>query len=589
MGYISFARKYRPQTFDEMVGQDHIVTTLKNAIAMDRVAHAYIFSGPRGIGKTTTARLLSKSLNCEKGPTPTPCNTCQNCVAITQGSGLEVLEIDGASNRGIDEIRNLRDNVKFAPSNGAYKIYIIDEVHMLTQEAFNALLKTLEEPPPRVKFIFATTRINKIPPTILSRCQRLDFKKIAASDIIKSLASIAGKEKLSVKDEVFEMIALHSEGCLRDAEVLLDQLSTFGYGTVTVQDAARVLGVVDETVLHELTAAVADKDAARALQKIDELIAAGKEVTRILTGLIARFRNLAVVKVVRDASPLSDIMPEQRTRLAKQAERFSVDDILYAVAVFSNAIDFVKRTQLARIPLEMAMVKLCQKGTFRSLDEIARKMRALEEKLGSGYVPRESVPDHPAAPAVSQGAAKPIMPSEEAPAPQAEFEPETARSAAPASSSPQHSSSGDMAEVIRMWPVILERLKSRKMSVASYLMHGRPVASDAHTLTVGFPKSSTFHKETLEHAENSRLVENIIESVMKRRLKIIFVIEDSMKATQVFAENGVGEQMEDIALREDYSSQPNAAMGDPIVKDVMDILKGEVVGFSKRPPKEKSK
>ena len=209
MSYIVFARKYRPQAFDEVVGQSHITTTLKNAIAQNRVAHAYIFAGPRGVGKTTTARILAKALNCEKGPTDNPCNKCPSCNEITQGISLDILEIDGASNRGIDEIRNLRENVKFSPSKGRFKVYIIDEVHMLTSEAFNALLKTLEEPPPHAKFIFATTQAHKVPPTILSRCQRFDFRRISIKDIVESLKVIAKKEGIKVDDEVLILIAKH--------------------------------------------------------------------------------------------------------------------------------------------------------------------------------------------------------------------------------------------------------------------------------------------------------------------------------------------------------------------------------------------
>ncbi|MDD5437493.1 MAG: DNA polymerase III subunit gamma/tau, partial [Candidatus Omnitrophica bacterium] len=219
MSYIAFARKYRPQTFDDIIGQSHVTTTLKNAISQDRVAHAYLFAGPRGVGKTTAARILAKALNCEKGPTTKPCNTCASCKEITQGSSLDILEIDGASNRGIDEIRNLRDNVKFAPAKGKFKVYIIDEVHMLTPEAFNALLKTLEEPPKHVKFIFATTQAHKVPPTILSRCQRFDFRRIGSAQIVENLKKIVGAEALEINDEALGLIARYSDGGMRDAQV----------------------------------------------------------------------------------------------------------------------------------------------------------------------------------------------------------------------------------------------------------------------------------------------------------------------------------------------------------------------------------
>ena len=262
MSYIVFARKYRPQNFDDIEGQSHITTTLKNAISQGRVAHAYLFAGPRGVGKTTTARILAKALNCEKGPTVKPCNSCRLCEEITQGSSLDILEIDGASNRGIDEIRNLRENVKFAPSKGSFKIYIIDEVHMLTSEAFNALLKTLEEPPKHVKFIFATTQVYKVPPTILSRCQRFDFRRISAKDIFKNLKMIIKAEKLSVDDDVLSLIAKCSDGSLRDGQVILDQIVSSVKGKVSLSEVSKMLGVIDEEVISGLAGALLEKNPA---------------------------------------------------------------------------------------------------------------------------------------------------------------------------------------------------------------------------------------------------------------------------------------------------------------------------------------
>ena len=246
MSYLVFARKWRPKDFDEVVGQDHITRTLKGAIVSNKLAHAYLFTGPQGVGKTSCARILAKALNCEKGPTDKPCCVCSSCVEIAEGRSLDVIEIDGASNRGIDEIRTLRDNVKFSPLNGRSKIYIIDEVHMLTQEAFNALLKTLEEPPPYVKFVFATTQPQKVLPTILSRCQRFDFIRIPNLKIIDKLKEITRQEKLKVEEDVFLAIAKASEGSLRDAESILDQLITFSNNEVKLGDVISVLGIIDQ-------------------------------------------------------------------------------------------------------------------------------------------------------------------------------------------------------------------------------------------------------------------------------------------------------------------------------------------------------
>src|SRR3989338_2505803 len=265
MSYQIFARKFRPQTFDEIIGQEPIAVTLKNAISKQRVAQSFLFTGSRGVGKTSTARILAKALNCEQGPTTTPCNQCGSCEEITKGTSLDVLEIDGASNRGIDEIRNLRENVKFKAAHGRYKVYIIDEVHMLTGEAFNALLKTLEEPPEHVKFIFATTEVHKVPLTILSRCQRFNFKRISTGEIAKKLKEVAKLEKIKVSEQALFLIAKASEGSLRDAESLLDQLASFGEGEVKEGDITFSLGLTDPEIYVSLLEAIKSRDGRRVL------------------------------------------------------------------------------------------------------------------------------------------------------------------------------------------------------------------------------------------------------------------------------------------------------------------------------------
>ncbi len=282
MSYLPFARKWRPQDFDEVIGQEHITTTLKNAIALKRVHHAYLFTGPRGIGKTSTARILSKALNCDKGPLAKPCNKCASCQEITNGSSMDVIEIDGASNRGIDEIRNLREAVKFAPSKGPYKIYIIDEVHMLTVEAFNALLKTLEEPPRHVKFIFATTEPHKLPATILSRCQRFDFRRIPIKDIVAKLQEIAREEKLDVEKDVFLYIAKASDGSMRDAESVLDQISSFFKGKIQLKGVIDTLGMIEQETLFQCADLIISRDTKSTIHLIDQILNSGKDTRQFL-------------------------------------------------------------------------------------------------------------------------------------------------------------------------------------------------------------------------------------------------------------------------------------------------------------------
>ena len=296
MAYMALYRKWRPQDFSDLIGQEHISETLSNAITTGKVAHAYLFSGPRGTGKTSTAKILAKALNCEHGPTPSPCNNCVCCQKINDGSFMDVFEIDAASNRGIDEIRDLRETVKFAPVDGRYKVYIIDEVHMLTTEAFNALLKTLEEPPAHVVFILATTEVHKVPVTIQSRCQRYDFKRITQKDILQRLISIAEQMNINVDKEALSIIAIQADGGMRDALSLLDQCLAFTKDKLTVDEVRKVLGLVGHDWIWQITDALSNKDAQTILTILDNVIAQGKEIKQLLNELILHFRSIMLYK-----------------------------------------------------------------------------------------------------------------------------------------------------------------------------------------------------------------------------------------------------------------------------------------------------
>ena len=332
MSYLVLARKYRPQTFDEVTGQGHITDLLKKAIQSSRIHHAYLFCGPRGIGKTSCARILAKSLNCAKGPTLKPCGECPACQEITRGSSFDVLEIDGASNRGIDEIRTLRENVKFAPSAGKYKIYIVDEVHMLTTEAFNALLKTLEEPPAHVKFIFATTAPQKVPATIISRCQRFDFKRISVETIVATMAAISKKEKFKIGQDALYAIAKAAQGSLRDALSILDQLSALSDEGIEAKDVFSMLGMVETQFLFDLTGALAQKDCPLALEILEKIIDQGKDIKQLNKDLIEHFRNLMVVKIGgKTLGKLIDYPAAIKDMCLTQSAQFTLKDILKAI------------------------------------------------------------------------------------------------------------------------------------------------------------------------------------------------------------------------------------------------------------------
>jgi len=544
MSYIVFARKYRPQGFDEIIGQSHITTILKNAISQDRVAHAYLFTGPRGVGKTTTARIFAKALNCEKGPTIKPCNTCTACQEITKATSLDILEIDGASNRGIDEIRNLRENVKFSPSKGKFKIYIIDEVHMLTPEAFNALLKTLEEPPPHVKFIFATTQPHKVPSTILSRCQRFDFRRIATRDILGNLKQIAKEENIGIKDEALGLIAKYSDGSLRDAQVTLDQIASFSSGKVGEDDVTRMLGLVDDEILFGLSGAIGKKDAHLALKIIDRISNEGKDIVQVVLAMIEHFRNIAIIKVASDAGPLIDAGSDKIEAYRQESQKFTVEEILYVIYTMSNTIDFIRKTSLARIPLEAAVVKLARRDSIVGLAQMAGKVEALGKET-----PRLQ---------------------------KTEYREQSTENRAQKTENAPPAKPGNLDEIADSWTAVVNYVKSRKISVGSYLQEGYPVNIDAKSICIGFPKECQFHKEVLESAENKRLIEDAIKGVLNLGLKVVLTVSEDV-AIKGRGQNGGTEDAAGAAELADAAGEPKKEV-DPIIKSALEIFGGAVAG-----------
>jgi DNA polymerase-3 subunit gamma/tau len=512
MSYLVFARKWRPQTFEEIVGQEHVTTTLKNAILSNRVAHAYLFSGPRGVGKTTTARIFAKALNCQSGdkPTATPCNKCESCIEVAEGRSLDVIEIDGASNRGIDEIRQLRENVKFGPSKGRYKVYIIDEVHQITQDGFNALLKTLEEPPKHVKFVFATTHRHKVMPTILSRCQRFDFKRVPTLKLADKLKSIAKSEKINIDEEALFAISRAADGSVRDAESILDQLASFSRQSIKAEDVISLLGGIEQETLFQAAQLIVEKNSSEAIKLVDAFIDNGKDPLQFMQGLLEHFRNLAVAKIESSPADLIDLPKEIVEKIVKQAQQFNLVEILYIFNALNNTHDLMRKSGLARIQLEILLVRLTNRNLIREepkvvLEKPPKYSAPLVFKAEPSVSPREAV----------LAEAKVSVALKESPVPGDNI---------------QAKSSGKVLisidEIRNLWPELLSRVKTEKISAALFLLEGKPDFIDGLTLNINFPSQFVFYKEALERMENRDIIERYLKEIFNQDIKIKLNIAD---------------------------------------------------------------
>jgi len=522
MSYLVFARKWRPKDFEEVVGQEHVTKTLKNALRCGKVGQAYLFSGPQGVGKTSCARILAKALNCAQGPTEKPCGVCGSCVEIAEGRSLDVIEIDGASNRGIDEIRSLRENIKFSPVAGKSKVYIIDEVHMLTAEAFNALLKTLEEPPPFVTFVFATTHPDKVLPTILSRCQRFDFARLPAARIVAKLEEIVASEKLSVPRDALFTIARASEGSLRDAESILDQVISFSSGKPLTADVVAVLGVIDQKVFFDFVEEVAAGDGAAALGAIAGVVERGKDLNHFLDGLLDYYRDLMVLRIAPGASGLVDLPEEELDRVRQQAGKMELAHIVTSLGHLFVAQDMARKLHAPRIALDVLAVKLAQ---------LSRKKPA--DKAATPPQQKPAVPDaksHFAVLKEEKGAADASLTSFQEPR-------------------------CSLDAVLQAWGRVAESVAAKKMSLATYLKHGRPVSLEGDQLTIGFAKRSVFFKEALAHKDNLEVLQGAIQDCCGARLRLKLDI------------------VEDAQVPVEEPPEPET----PFLKSTLDLFKGKVI------------
>lgn len=561
MSYQVAARKWRPQLFEEVIGQAHITKTLQNAITSGRVAHAYLFSGQRGVGKTSMARIFARALNCEKGPTPQPCGVCITCKEIVKGISVDVIEIDGASNTGVDDIRELREAVKYIPVKCQYKIYIIDEVHMLSTSAFNALLKTLEEPPEKVTFIFATTELHKIPATILSRCQQFSFKRISNEVMLPHLQKIASEEKITVEEGVFVLIARAAEGSVRDALSLLDQAVAFCGDHVGVEPLRMLLGIVNQQILLRVTKNIQQQDTAEGLNIVDELFDHGIDLYQFLGDLVEHIRNLLIIKVTRDPYPLVNLTREEVADLKKQADLLEVDGVQRLLELFTHAQRDIKLSPLPRFTLELALVKATRMVQTTSMEDLLKRLHELEKGILSGL--DQAFGEKASLSAVETPAVETPKVGEESKAPKEEVRKEAGDFSGTA-----------LKELTReafldQWGVVINQVRERKPNLASYLEQGVVVAHDSQSLTIGFPENASFLLKLVQKEEHHKVLKKSLADVLNCSMMIKWVVLDSSKQTPALPDqkkenNDNGEKME-------MGSQP------PMLKETLSIFGGEVV------------
>jgi DNA polymerase-3 subunit gamma/tau len=544
MSYQVLARKWRPQVFDDVVGQGHITRTLQNAIASNRLAHAFLFSGPRGVGKTTTARILAKALNCIQGPTTVPCGKCDSCLETTAGTSVDVIEIDGASNRGIEHIRELREAVKYAPVVGKYKVYVIDEVHMLTNEAFNALLKTLEEPPPHVLFIFATTEPQKIPATIHSRCQRYGFKRIPLSEIVGRLRMIADAEGIKITDQGLSLIARAAEGSMRDSQSLLDQAVSYSGMEIQDDDLQATLGSVAQLTLLKFTAGLLSNDAAGLLKQVDELLEQGQDMRQFLASIVEHLRNLLVAKIATDPRQIMELPSADIDAIKQQAAGTESERLLLLFDSLSKTLEDMRWSPHQRFTLEVGLIKACSLTPLKPLAEVLARMSEFETRLSSGH--RAAAPSVAAAHRVSERTTEYKSPS-------------NSPASAPASV-PKLVQAGS-ATHSDAWSRIMAAITSKKPSLASSLQHSKLIELSDAKLVVGV--SGSFQIGQLEKRENREYIEQIAAEVLQRKVHIAIQSLAGTPAPLAATKN---------------QTQPKTETPDPAIQDVLRVFtQGEVV------------
>jgi len=540
MSYKVLARKYRPQSFEDVIGQEHITRTLRNAVESKRIAHGFLFSGMRGVGKTTMARILAKALNCEKGPTVSPCNICSHCTEITQGNSIDVIEIDGASNTGVDDIRELRENVLYAPASARYKIYIIDEVHMLSKSAFNALLKTLEEPPPHVIFVFATTDPHKVPVTIQSRCQCFHFRSIPVQKITEALLRIAEQEGFAIDQESARLIARASEGSMRDAQSLLDQILSFCGDKITVADIKLVLGIIDPEVLDECSIGLIEQDAERVLNLVEKLNSLGVDLVEFCRELQLYFRNLLMIKILKSPKTVIHIEGEEIDKLRPISESVEEGRLLAFIEYLNKTEEELRRSAHPRTILEVVLVKMTRIQPLQEFKEILGTLEALEQKFHGGDLSGGRPPAQN--PAVKKTGSAGSVPE-------------------------QGHQSGKEAPAPFDWEKIVNHANTVNPLIGSILEHGFLEKAEPHKMVIGFKKKI--------HYDMAKGKEQKINEIIKGRMQGGFALTFCLQNGAETGKKTLTEKKEDLK-REKKNELLQEHLGNHVVQEALRIFKGQV-------------